>query len=308
MSERLRGLARAKINLGLAVLGRRPDGYHDLASVFVRLALADALSVAFAGGPPTTDPAADLLEVVGRRPTEDPGQDLVLRAAALLRTEAGRPLPPLAFRLVKRIPVAAGLGGGSADAAAALALAGRAWGLVLGRAQRLELAARLGSDVPFFAAGLPAAWVEGRGERIESVPPPGDLGVLLVSPKAGLDTAAVFAAFDRLAAAEARSQPPRDAVPERAGRASGEAGAWSSTVGDLAAAMRDGNDLWPAAADLCPGLVELRERLERSLERPVLLSGSGPTLVALYPSGTAAAAAVRRVDAPDANVIATQAA
>ncbi|HEX5467278.1 MAG TPA: hypothetical protein VFW92_11455 [Candidatus Limnocylindrales bacterium] len=306
----LRGLARAKINLGLRVGARRPDGFHELTSIFVRLAVADELSVSVAGVAPTTDPDADMLAVVGPRPTPDPADDLVLRAAALLRSHAARPLPALAFRLVKRVPVAAGLGGGSADAAAALTLAATAWGIELDPSDRRALAERLGSDVPFFAANVPAARVEGRGERITPLSAPTRLGLLLVRPPIDLLTAEVFAAYDALAA----GPPPTSAgAPADTGLAPAPRlesaplpgpGAWQPR--ELAASLREANDLWPAVARLWPELPTVRERLERDLGRPVLLTGSGPTLVALYPSLVGAREAAHRVNLPGATVIATR--
>ena len=157
-------LASAKLNLTLAVLGTRPDGFHELHSVMVPLDLADRLSVSVL--PPG---AADTIHVEGF----DPGpaaDNLVLRAIAAARRHArpawGRAEPPpaLAARLEKRIPVAAGLAGGSSDAAAAVDAALEAWGVELDAESRHRLAAELGSDVPFFLAGGPAL-VEGRGER-----------------------------------------------------------------------------------------------------------------------------------------------
>jgi 4-diphosphocytidyl-2-C-methyl-D-erythritol kinase len=289
--------APAKVNLALAVAGRRADGFHELVSVFIRLDLADRLVVEVAGMPG----GSDRLMASGAPGPAAVGIDLVLRAAALLREHAGRPLPSLLFSLQKRIPVAAGLGGGSSDAAAALELAGAAWGLALSDGERLDLAARLGSDVPFFAAQVAAALVEGRGERIRPLPPPsGDPAVLLVTSEAGLSTTDVFRALD------AAGGPGRD------GAAGGSAaGAAAATARELAAAMEAGldadafagwagrlrgaNDLWPPAVALRPDLPALRETLEGRLGRPVLLSGSGPTLVALYPSLVAAEAGRRRL-------------
>ncbi len=157
-------LAPAKLNLSLAVIGRRPDGFHELHSVMVPLGLADRLSLATAAGP------TDTLHVAGfaAGPVAD---NLVLRAIAATREAVGAgwagpagPPPALAARLEKRIPVAAGLAGGSSDAAAALDGALEAWGASLTIHERLRVATRLGSDVPFFLAGG-TALVEGRGDR-----------------------------------------------------------------------------------------------------------------------------------------------
>jgi 4-diphosphocytidyl-2-C-methyl-D-erythritol kinase len=276
--------ARAKVNLGLAVTERRHDGFHELDSVFVRLALHDHLEVRSASDPE----ARDELEVVG-----DTGvaaaDDLVLRAAARLREAAGRPLPALRFRLQKDIPIAAGLGGGSADAAAALELAAAVWGLDLADERHATVAAGLGADVPFCLSRLAAARVGGIGEHLSALPAPVlPVGVLLVTPPATLSTAAVFTTLDAMAGRGrlAAGAPPHG-VAATAVAALADAlaeGADPATLASLAASLRDANDLWPAARTLLPTLGPLREALEAALGRPVLLTGSGPTLLALYPS------------------------
>ncbi len=301
VSVRLATLARAKLNLTLAVLGRREDGFHALASIFLRLALADELAVeTVPDGAPTSDPAADRL-VVHDAPDCPVEGNLVLRAASLLRAHAVRPLPPLTWTLRKRIPVAAGLGGGSADAAAALELAATAWGQGLTRGERLAIAAELGSDVPFFALDVPAAHVGGRGEHVAPlpgpVPPP---GVVLVVPDSRLATGDVFAAHAALTgAASARSHASGratrgQAMTERLGELIG-GGLQGAGLEALAAELRDANDLWPAALAVRPELAELRTAAETHLGRPTLLSGSGPALAALYPSADAAVAAAERL-------------
>ncbi len=178
--------AHAKVNLVLEVIGRRSDGYHALRSVMAPLAFGDRLSVRVAVR------GRDRLAVRGLD-AGPPADNLVLRAAALLRADAGSTdLPPLAFVLRKRIPVAAGLGGGSSDAAAALQLAAAAWGIRLTQGRQRRLAASLGSDVPFFTTG---GWVlvGGRGERLSPLPPPGGPpGVLLVVPTVRLSTRLAF--------------------------------------------------------------------------------------------------------------------
>ncbi len=289
-------LAPAKLNLTLAIVGRRPDGYHALHSVMVPLGLADRLSFAIQSD------GDDSLHATGfdAGPAED---NLVLKAVAAARRAVGRPVgnaaPPLAIRLDKRIPVAAGLAGGSSDAAAAMGGALEAWGAELDPQQRLALAAGLGSDVPFFL-GSGAALVEGRGERVTPLHgvkvAPGEVtqppGVLLVTPAVAAHTAAVFAAWSGGAMAE----------PGVARRTSehfaSEFGSGLSVRAFLerAAVLASANDLLPAAAAVVPGLVPLRRALTRLLGRPIGLSGSGATLWALYPSlddAETAASAVR---------------
>jgi 4-diphosphocytidyl-2-C-methyl-D-erythritol kinase len=289
-------LAPAKLNLTLAVLGSRPDGFHALHSVMVPLGLADVLSLAPAAG------SEDSLHVSGADagPIAD---NLVLRAIAEARGAARQSLgpgaesPPLSARLEKRIPVAAGLGGGSSDAAAALEGALDVWGVALPEPERRAAAARIGSDVPFFLAGGPAL-VEGRGELVTGLKgvvgdPP---GVVLVTPAIASSTATVFAAFDAGGAAA-----PAD---PRSTRASSEhlavelrAGLRAVDLVARAGVLASANDLAPAVFVVIPGLLALRRGLSRLLARPIGLSGSGPTLWALYPSietATEAAGAVTR--------------
>ena len=279
-------IAPAKLNLTLAVVGRRPDGYHALHSVMAPLALADRLSLAI---DPMTD-ARDTLRIDGfdAGPIAD---NLVLRAIGatrrVLRPHVAKAPPALSVRLDKRIPVAAGLAGGSSDAAAAIDGALEAWSAtdVLSAADRLELAASIGSDVPFFLGGGPAL-VEGRGERVTAlrglVLGGGERqpGFVLVTPAVAAHTAHVFAAWSGGAMGPAGV----------AGRASehfaAEFGAGMSAKAFLerAGVLAAANDLLPAAGAIVEGLVSLRRALMRLLARPVGLSGSGPTLWALYPS------------------------
>jgi 4-diphosphocytidyl-2-C-methyl-D-erythritol kinase len=287
-------LAPAKLNLTLAVLGRRRDGFHDLHSVMVPLGLADRLTLA---AMPPAPGAADTLHVDGfdAGPAAD---NLVLRAIAETRRAVGSgwsggpgPAPALAARLDKRIPVAAGLGGGSSDAAAALDGSLEAWGAALAPDAYRAVAVRLGSDVPFFRDPVPAL-VEGRGERVTPLAGlRGAPGVLLVTPGIALSTPRVFAAFD------ARGGRGDGSVRLTSEHLAGElrgtlpAADLIARAGVLAAA----NDLLPAAAAILPELVPFRRALFRLLQRPVGLSGSGPTLWALYASEQEAADAAARV-------------
>jgi 4-diphosphocytidyl-2-C-methyl-D-erythritol kinase len=269
-------VAPAKLNLTLAVVARRPDGFHALHSVMVPLALADTLSVA------ASPSGADSLHVDGFDPGPAAG-NLVLRAIAEARAVVQpHPAPALAVRLEKRIPVAAGLAGGSSDAAAALDAALEVWAATLETPVHATLAAHLGSDVPFFLAGG-AALVEGRGERVT---PLAGLrgegpGVLLITPAVAVKTPEVFAAWD----AGARSElvgAARQASEHFAAELG--SGMTSRTLLERAAVLAAANDLLPAAASVVAGLVPLRRSLFRLLGRPIGLSGSGPTLWALYPS------------------------
>ncbi|MGK2850911.1 MAG: 4-(cytidine 5'-diphospho)-2-C-methyl-D-erythritol kinase [Candidatus Limnocylindrales bacterium] len=277
-------LAPAKLNLTLAVIGRRADGFHDLHSVFVPLALADRLSLAVGG-------RADTLHVDGADtgPVED---NLVLRGIAAARAVVGegpgRPVTsPLAARLEKRIPVAAGLGGGSSDGAAALDGALHAWGAhdLVDADRRLVAAANLGSDVPFFLAGG-AALVEGRGERVQPLRglTGGEAGVVLITPRLAVRTPDVYALFAGAAAAVGGAGDPsiRQSSEHLAQelRTGLDAAGLIARAGVLAAA----NDLRRIADFMVPELIPFRRALMRVTGRPIAMTGSGPTCFALYAS------------------------
>ena len=155
---------RAKVNLTLSVGPRGRDGYHPLTSVFLRIGLADDLTVAFGN-----DEGNDVLTVSGL-PGADVDGNLVLSAFRATRHALRLELPPLVAHLDKRIPIGGGLGGGSADAASAIDCALQMWGAGLSPAARDGVALELGADVPFFARNLDAALVSGRGETVEARP------------------------------------------------------------------------------------------------------------------------------------------
>lgn len=297
-------LAPAKLNLTLAVVGRRPDGRHDLHSVMVSLALADVLTLAPSPG------GADTLHSDGHDPGP-PDANIVLRAIAETRAavgpgwgsgSSGGPVgpaagaaPALAARLEKRIPVAAGLAGGSSDAAAAIDGALEAWTAELDPVTKAAIAARIGSDVPFFLTGG-AALVEGAGERVTALR--GIVGqapgLLLVTPGLAVLTPAVFAAFD---AGSRPSDPGASRATSSHLAAELARGLSTSRLVDRAGVLAAANDLIAAASTVVPGLTPLRRSLARLLARPIGQSGSGPTLWALYPSAEEAAAAVGEVRA-----------
>ena len=201
--------APAKLNLFLDVLGRRGDGFHDLETLMVPIRLADQVSLT-----PTpshsTQPgeirsrcsyllAGSLAELMPVVPT---GSDnLVVKSLELFQERSGCTLGAR-VELVKRIPMAAGLGGGSSDAAAALRLANRAWQINWSDDRLAELAAELGSDIPFFLSHG-AAICRGRGERVERLPPLPPLYFVIVKPAEALGTGEVYSAHDSLAEPEA---------------------------------------------------------------------------------------------------------
>ncbi len=265
----LRASAPAKINLGLFVGPvREQDGRHELASVMQSISLADTLTLE-----PVQSSEAGEDEVVCPGVPGDPGENLAASALGLFREATGWDVPPLHLRIVKRIPVAAGLGGGSADAAAALRLASHASGLG-SEELLLELGARLGADVP--AQIAPGRWLAtGAGERLRELPPPSHpFGVLVLPVAAELSTAAVYARADELGVR----------------RTAGELGDMARELGvafELSAAVPDArelvhNDLQAAAISLCP-LIEpaLNQALDAGAD-VALMSGSGPTVVGMF--------------------------
>jgi 4-diphosphocytidyl-2-C-methyl-D-erythritol kinase len=250
----------------------------------VPLELADRLALANAFAP------GDRLHIAGPSALDlgPSDRNLVVRAigaarAACRAQSIDLPLSALAARLDKRIPVAAGLGGGSSDAAAALDAALDAWGAAdaLPASERASVAAGLGSDVPFFLAG---GWaiVEGRGERVARLPAPRGPApaVLLVTPGLAVSTSAVFAAF----AGGLRPAPGAALASSRHLAAELAGGMTAATFAQRAGILAVANDLALATAALVPQLVPFRRALGRLLGRPAGQSGSGPTLWVLYSS------------------------
>ncbi|MGV9313365.1 4-(cytidine 5'-diphospho)-2-C-methyl-D-erythritol kinase [Streptomyces sp. NPDC003691] len=289
----------AKVNVRLAVGAARPDGFHDLANVFLAVSLFDEV---------TAHPA-DTLTVT----CEGPGADqvpldhsnLAARAALLLAARHGIE-PAVHLHIAKDIPVAGGMAGGSADGAAALLACDTLWGLDSTRAELLDICAELGSDVPFSLVGG-AALGTGRGEKLTPLDTGGTFHWVFALAEGGLSTPAVYGEFDRLT--EGTDVPVPEATPELlAALRSGDAPA-------LAAALA--NDLQPAALSLRP---DLRGTLDTGLAAGALaaiVSGSGPTTAflvkdadtaasvaaALRASGTCRTARAASSPAPGATVV-----
>jgi 4-diphosphocytidyl-2-C-methyl-D-erythritol kinase len=269
---RVEARAHAKLTLSLSVLGRRPDGFHDVEVLAVSLAEpCDEVVVSRLGDEPRV-----ILVGEARHGDAPSGSDnLAVRAAAAV-VEASRADAGLAVELVKRIPVEAGLGGGSADAAAALVATARLLGDDAASVDLPALAAALGSDVPFCLSGG-VARLSGRGERVQPVDPAGDVGVVLVTPDLRCPTAAVYAAWDDLGGP--RSE--RTVVPP---------------AGLVDAGTELVNDLEPAALAVAPGLARFRDALADATGAAPLLAGSGSTYFVLHESTDLASAAVRDVE------------
>ena len=264
----LRELAYAKLNLVLHVGPPRDDGMHPVCSLMASIDLADELAAT------TRDSGPDSVICAGVG-----GHNLAARALADFRSRAGRELPPLEIRIDKRIPVAAGLGGGSADAAATLRIANELAGGPLSGQELLRLAADLGSDVPS-QLDPGHALVQGVGEQVEPLQLP-PLSAVLVPHDEGLSTAEVYAEFDRIGGARERLDPE----PLRALASAGPA--------ELAAGLS--NDLQPAALSLRPGLTATLERLRSEGALGAAVSGSGPTCFGLFDDASAAHAAAASI-------------
>jgi 4-diphosphocytidyl-2-C-methyl-D-erythritol kinase len=261
-------IARAKLNLALHVRRRRVDGYHDIETLFAFCEDGDALSAA---------PADALtLEIAGpfAAGLSAGADNLVLRATMALREAAGVEAGA-AIRLDKRLPIASGIGGGSADAAAALRLLMRLWGVAVAPARLHALAAALGADVPACLASRSCRG-DARGDRLAAVDGATLAGapVLLVNPGVAVPTGPVFAGWDGT---------------DRGALAQGD---------PLAAALAGRNDLEPPARALAPAIADAVALLAAGEGvRLARMSGSGATCFALYASAEARDAAAERVRA-----------
>lgn len=266
-------IARAKVNLTLHVTGRRADGYHLLDSLTVFPAAGDLIEVE-----PARDLSLSIAGPFGAGLAAD-GTNLVLRAAEALRPLAAPGpeglRPGAAIRLVKALPVASGIGGGSADAAATLRALIRLWRIEADPARLARIALDLGADVPVCLASAPRR-MEGVGEVLSAVPPLPPFHLLLVNPLVATPTPAVFAALRR------RDNPSAPPVP--AGLADARA------LADWLAQTR--NDLTEAAIAVAPPVAQVLAALSAApgclLAR---MSGSGATCFGLFADAPAAAAA-----------------
>jgi 4-diphosphocytidyl-2-C-methyl-D-erythritol kinase len=310
--------APCKINLHLRVKERRPDGYHELESVFLALALGDTLHVELGDTGQTDEFTAE--DGRPRRPgqkgtgglEEIPGPDnIVLKAAALFRAKTGFDRG-LRIRLEKRVPLGAGLGGGSSDGAATLAalngLAKQAGHpRLLDGAELEKAAAELGSDAPFFlglltAGGRNAAWVTGRGERIRPVEGPPDCAVLLASPAFPSNTAEAYRLLDL----------------RRAGRSPGNGAGTGLSSQGLIEALRGPPSRWPYGNDFLE-LFLAENGAQAAAYRSILeglrnsgadfcgLTGSGSTCFGIFAEEGAAKKAAETLqsggaDAPEGGV------
>ncbi|WP_405536987.1 4-(cytidine 5'-diphospho)-2-C-methyl-D-erythritol kinase [Streptomyces sp. NBC_00075] len=291
----------AKVNVQLAVGAARPDGFHDLANVFLAVGLFDEVTVTPADELRITCAGPD----AGQVPLD--GTNLAARAAVALAERYGR-TPAVHIHIAKDIPVAGGMAGGSADGAGALLACDALWGTGASRVELLDICAELGSDVPFSLVGGAALGV-GRGEKLTVLETGGDFHWVFAMAERGLSTPAVFREFDRLVAVADSEVPVPVASPELLDAlAKGDPDALAATVS---------NDLQPAALSLFPALADTLAAGRAAGALTALVSGSGPTTAflardavaareiaeALSASGTCRAVRVAAGPVPGASVL-----
>src|SRR5262245_3846715 len=260
MSERSAGALAvstpAKVNVHLEVLGKRPDGYHDLETLMVAVTLEDELEF--------ERDNSGVLSLTCDNPDLSCGPDnLVLKAAERLRQHSGR-RDGARIRLAKRIPMQAGLAGGSSDAAATLKGLNRLWQLGFTDERLAAIGAEVGSDVPFFFSPG-AAWCTGRGEKVEAMSLGRELDFVLVSPGVGLSTASVFREVSV-------PKEPVSGVAIREAMKQGDV----EVIGRLLH-----NRLQEPAEWLCPEVRKVRDALAAAKPAGVLMTGSGTTVFGL---------------------------
>ena len=264
-ASRLTLKAPAKINLALEVAGKRPDGYHEVAMIMQSVSLHDTLILSLQ--------ESDITLICDRPELPCDHSNLAYRAAELLRREFGV-TQGVQIELTKRIPLAAGLAGGSTDAAAVLKGLNRLWGLALSPVELEQLAARLGSDVPFCLWGG-TSLATGRGEMLTPLPDFTGHGVVLANPSLQVSTAWVYGNY-RDAAGNRR----RDISSLRHSIEQPDFSAVADTLF---------NDLETVTVPAYPQVAEIQEQLLQAGAAGVLMSGSGPTVFALTPDYASAA-------------------
>jgi 4-diphosphocytidyl-2-C-methyl-D-erythritol kinase len=262
--------AWAKLNLGLEVGARRPDGYHEIRSIMQTVSLADQVKLEWTTG-------GISLEVEGADLPADSG-NIAMRAAKLMRDRAGGGLG-VSIRLIKRIPLAAGLAGGSADAAAVLFGLNRLWDLGLSGPDLIALAADLGSDVPFCLLGG-TAYAKGRGEIVAPLPPLPPCFIVLVCPPLVVSTAWAYSMLDRDGLEQHRPVDGIDGL---------EAALETGNLSQIAAGMA--NTFEPVVMAHFPLIGEIKEMLLTAGALAAMMSGSGPTVYGLFSTSKEAHAA-----------------
>jgi len=277
MTGRFTLRARAKINLNLKVLGRRPDGYHHIETILQTISLHDVL---------TFEPLSEAIElqVVGGGGLQAGESNLVLKAAASLAELRPRGAGA-SLRLEKSIPVGAGLGGGSSDAAAALIGLCRLWGIKPSGDILHAAAVTLGADVPFFLTGG-TALATGIGTTVEPLPDLDDYALLVVSPGVPVSTAEVYARVRRPLTPALKISSMARFLPTLRGGSTREAEEW----------VRAGNDLEPYACELCPAIGEIKDRLIAAGASVASMSGSGSSVFGIFRDERPLEVALREMD------------
>jgi len=249
--------APAKVNLHLEILGRRPDGFHNLRMINLLLDLCDTVHLQL-------KPSG--LRILCRHPQVPSDRtNLAAKAAELLLQQIPEPRPGVRISIRKRIPVAAGLGGGSSDAAATLRGLVRLWRLSFSEARLRRLALAVGADVPFFLFGRPAL-VEGIGERLKPLPPIPDWTYLLVTPPFGVSTAWAYGRWR----ASLTKRPKFHIIKNLKNPGNLELSRW----------LR--NDLEPVVVRRYPLVGEVRQVLVSLGAVAAVMSGSGPSIVGVF--------------------------
>lgn len=246
--------APAKVNYRLDVLRRRPDGYHDLRMIMQRFDLCDEVTLALTESP-------GIRVVCGREGVPDGPDNIAWRAADALLPMATTP-SGVEIRIDKRIPVAAGLGGGSSDCAAVLMGLNQLLGLDLSDERLMEIGVKLGADVPFFIFKR-TALAEGVGDRLTAIEGVPAAWLVVVNPNIHVSTAWVYQNL------QLTNRPPHSKIPS-----------FFATVAEICAVL--GNDLEAVTIERFPVIAEIKERLRGLGAAGVLMSGSGPTVFGVF--------------------------
>jgi 4-diphosphocytidyl-2-C-methyl-D-erythritol kinase len=258
--------ARAKVNLGLRIYPRRPDGFHTIQTLFCRIDLADRLRLRLRSQPGVA------IRVSGPESAPQGPDNLAARAAALFLEQSGRAVG-VEIELEKRIPAGSGLGGGSSDAATVLRLLDQATASSLPHNKLSSLARQLGADVTFFAADVPLAFGSGRGDRLNCDAGLAPRPMLLVVPRVAVSTSEAYACWDEA------QDPAADRVTVKAPEP-GAALSWETLYSEAE------NDFEPVIFQRLPRLRALHEALSATAPSLALLTGSGSALFGVYESET----------------------
>jgi 4-diphosphocytidyl-2-C-methyl-D-erythritol kinase len=264
-------LAPAKVNFHLQILGKRADGYHEIQTIMARVGIFDELEISFGGKG---------LELFLEGEKTPPGEEnLVLRAARLFLQSVGIK-EGIRFRLHKRIPVGAGLGGGSSDAACVLEGLNELLQRHFSPRELIALGRQIGADVPFFIFKKPAV-ARGIGEELKEIILPESLWIFLLIPPFSISTAWAYGAYDRL---QASPQMPTE-IP----------GSFQD-LASLGSIMR--NDLEPSVIPNYPEIGEMKRRLLSHGAQGALMSGSGSAVFGIFSSRARAERTAREIELP----------